>query len=512
MKTIKFYSKFASETLSELPKGLIDKQLCGCGMTTIALKSNENVVLAVPNVNLILNKTAQIEGLMGVYAGVTVKDIDNYVQGRVNKPIKIMVTYDSLFKVEHLLDKCRLVVDECHRLLSDVTLKSKNTPMKDCINHLLEVAEKYKDTVTFITATPIPLEYMPKWMSEIEYTKCEWVNISKVQPILMKRSGAIKSLIKEILIPLSKNKTITVGGASFSKVCVYLNTVSGICNLIEEAGLKARDCSILCGDTLRNDVRTNDYNKLQYNKLTKFNFITSSGFDGIDLYDKNAISVVVSTTKNTYEMIDMAVSLKQAISRLRNSVNNDKFIFIYNTSLFDMNEKVLKNELICLKNSAENTVRELNSNILSVDSKHFILDSSLFQTYAYKDGDKYCVNYMKFNADMYFLLEVRSSYTKGFAVYSKIEGQKPVIVREVRGKRGEYSKYDKKEKPSIGAVKQNLHFFKSKDYTNQEIKALLQKEYNKAGIKRTAKATDLNELGIKFTITQISNGNRVYRF
>lgn len=67
-----------------------------------------------------------------------------------------MVTYDSLKRVEYLLNDCKLVIDESNELLSKTKQKS------EVIDTLFQIAEKYKDSVSFISATPTPLEYMPK--------------------------------------------------------------------------------------------------------------------------------------------------------------------------------------------------------------------------------------------------------------------------------------------------------------------------------------------------------------
>ena len=100
-----------------------------------------------------------------------------------------MVTYDSLYKLESLFDTCKLVIDESDQLLKATKLKitTKNKDI-DVITYLFNICEKYKDKVSFISATPIPLNYMPKWISEIPQYKFEFSNTIKITPITMKRT------------------------------------------------------------------------------------------------------------------------------------------------------------------------------------------------------------------------------------------------------------------------------------------------------------------------------------
>lgn len=42
-----------------IPAGYINKTICGCGLTSVAIESAENCVIAVPNVALVENKVRQ---------------------------------------------------------------------------------------------------------------------------------------------------------------------------------------------------------------------------------------------------------------------------------------------------------------------------------------------------------------------------------------------------------------------------------------------------------------------
>lgn len=183
MITLKLHVEYAGDDkeFKKIPSGYIDKTVCGCGMSSVALENDVDTVIAVPTIYLARNKAQQYPNertnneLLAVWGDTRKEDIDEYLE-RV-KVIKIICTYDSLPKVEYLLEKCHLVIDESNELLSLTKLKP------EVIDEVFNIAHKYKETVSFISATPTPLEYMPKWVGEIEQVKIEWSDIKKVIPI-----------------------------------------------------------------------------------------------------------------------------------------------------------------------------------------------------------------------------------------------------------------------------------------------------------------------------------------
>ena len=100
-----------------VPAGYINKTVCGCGITSVAIEGDEDCVIAVPNVSLVINKISQYYNtqletqgdpnsgarsrfggeVFGVYGDIDEGDIYNYVQ-RVREaktPIKVSVSITS---------------------------------------------------------------------------------------------------------------------------------------------------------------------------------------------------------------------------------------------------------------------------------------------------------------------------------------------------------------------------------------------------------------------------------
>lgn len=446
-KTVYYFdSEFVGQDrqFKQIPNGYIDKTICGCGLTSVALENNTDTIIAVPTKVLVDNKVSQYPNerfsgeVFGVYGGVTKKDIENYLFRRGKNPIKIIVTYDSLNKVAFILDMCKLVIDESDSLLRGIGIKLGKSEY-DVYSYLMSEAEKRKDKVSFISATPIPLKYLPKWVSDIPQIKFIFSNQTKVQPILMKRTYPYKSLADELIRPLKQDGIITlIDGITFKKVIVFMNSVENIKKTIKDCSLSKDDVTILCGDSAHNDYKIRGYNRLENPKqLTKYTFITSSGFQGIDLYDNEAINIVVSNTTKDYQMIDLTTDMKQAISRNRTkeNPNYNRYIFIYNQNNFE-DEEVL--ELI---NNTEKRIKS-NCNVLNEKLKtddylptlETFRQSRDFIRYSLNKDGKHSINELAFNADKYFIEVTRKSYKSGFDIMSKDNGSntecKPIQIEK----------------------------------------------------------------------------------
>lgn len=448
INTIYFNTEYVNQKkdFNEIPNGYIDKTICGCGLTSIALENNIDTIIAVPTIALVDNKVEQYPNdrykgvILGVKGGITNKDIEKYVyQQRVLKmPLKIMVTYDSLYKLESLFNTCKIVIDESDQLLKATKLKiATKINDIDIITYLFNICEKYKDKVSFISATPIPLNYMPKWISEIPQYKFEFSNTIKIIPITMKRTYPFVALKDEIIRPIENNGSVQIGDRNISKCIIFINSVENIIKIIKDCNLNKEDIAILCSDTTRNDYKIRGYNRIgKPNNLPKYTFITSSGFEGIDLLDNKAINIVVSNTSKDCQMINLLTDLKQATSRQRNKYNPNynRFIYIYNQNAFNKSE----DELISI---IENTRKGIIENCsllddlrINKDNRYLstatrFLESKIFQNYTLpnENNNGFIINDNAFNADKYFILETRKQFTKGFDVIGAFD-VKPIEV------------------------------------------------------------------------------------
>ena len=577
-KTYTFNTEYVSQNadFKTLPYGYIDKTVCGCGATSVAIENDEDAVIAVPNIALVTNKAEQYPNerckwnVLGVWGDTEQDAVWAYTArcGKCHQPIKIMVTYDSIWRVEHLLGRCRLIIDESDQILHKSKLKAQSKKDKDMdvYTYLMRVAERHKDTVTFISATPIPLDYMPEWVSTLQQIKFEFSSTVTIKPMTMQRTHPIQALQQEIIRPLEKDGAVTIGDRTIEKVIVFINSVQNINKTVQECLLNPEDVAILCADSAQNDYKIKGYNRLQDPaRLPKYTFVTSSGFQGIDLYDDKAISIVVGSTKAEHQMVDLLTDLKQATSRqrLKGNPNYDRFIFIYNQTHFEKSEEEVLQMIDAEQSQVTDYCQLLNEELATGDKKYANVVKgfkklSIFQQYTNFIDNKWCINETLFARDRHFILNVRRQYEKGFTTAINLPSTPIVIPAPKNHDPFSYKTLLEKYKESLRnpeitfteeeqaqenyqIIDQYWHQFhnfvtnstyakkrltasddwnrtvidirhilevKSYDWV-KELKPILTKIYNQYNVKRSARIKDLHEFGIDYSTKKVTGRDYV---
>lgn len=563
---LNYNANYASEVLSQIPYGWIDKTICGCGLTTVAIENNRNTIIAVPSVLLATNKESQYPNqrcgyeVLAVTGDVKSDDILSYVMRceSNNQPVKILVTYDSLYKVEEYIkiESFDLVIDESDRLLKFAKLKTTDKDLKsiDVLTRLFDIAYAVKERVSFISATPIPLEYMPEWITnDLDKYKMNWENTTKAIPHLMKRAYPFQALRRELIMPILNEGFARVNEIEVKKAIVFINSVSEITKALEGLEYDKEDVAVIAGNSVRNSDKLREFNILKdCSNLPKLTFITSTGFQGIDLYDTEALSIVVSNSSKQFTMIDLVTDLKQAISRQRDTsnVHFGKYLFIYNQTVFEEEETELLAKIDELQETIESALYTYNINSKSEDEKirkgaeFFASNSRDFASYTnYSEITKeFTLNKQIFNADKYFIMEVRRQFEEGFDIRARLDCNSVKFVKIDKIKkeydRNDYSDYashykakkswesvhtneswkqlietcyklTKKVLLNMGEAKSAVEIALASDnkigllivkkfnvgarYSRAEVKSILQTIYDANGISRKAKHSDLNE-------------------
>lgn len=344
IKEIYINTRYVSEDshFSINPGCVIDKSIAGCGLTTFILNSQKDLILAEPTIALVDNKLSQ---------GIAGKKLLRYtdpkvLSGRATQGIregccKILTTFDSVPKLESYLQKgWWIVIDEFQNLLTKYQLKG------DVYQRVLNLLEKYQSQVTFISATAIPEDYEPDWMKKLDHYKLIFNSayLETVRPVMMKSEDPAKRFNKDIVQPILEKGTTTVAGLTFRKCIVFVNSLRAI--LAMTKGLPEDKFSVMCAD---NDKRVKYLKKYKMRRfvqskesikhLPDFLFVTSTGFEGLDLYSNQHMNVVVSfpNNKETYSLLSMDVDIPQVLARNRSLDNpfRNRFLFIYNNSLID---------------------------------------------------------------------------------------------------------------------------------------------------------------------------------
>ena len=379
-------SSYIGEFMTDLPDNVMfNKITTGSGMTTLALTNNVKYVIAVPYVNLLLNKEVfcsnnGIDALFVHSKGHREEDIYSYTGS------KIMVTYDSLGLVTDILkanrDICewKVFIDESHTLLQSAGYRYK------AVNTVLNNYKEYGSYV-FGTATPVLDKYKLTETKSIKKCRLQWSNLEevKVKRVEIGDNNSLNDTITTILNNHHTNKT--EGNAH-----VFVNSVKLIVQMfkgLKRFNIKTSDIRVVCSN--------NDYNTKTLAKeglaigsvddtLRGISFYTSTAFEGCDINDVEGKTYVVVDAEREHTAIDIYTTLPQIIGRIRDTKYKNECTLIVDPSnqyfqdAEDFEEGVRKHiatgkNIVKTYNNSEDDVREwLLSKVLT--SNYVIYDAN----------------------------------------------------------------------------------------------------------------------------------------
>jgi transcription antitermination factor NusG len=299
--------------MDDLPHDCIfNKVVTGCGGTTVALKNDEDYVIAVPTTELIINKigipdagvgivrfsdgkSRPVYGLHGKYAPYMERDILDYVAS--NETRKIICTYDKLPKLCEIINpnKFRLLVDEYHRLLKDYSYRER------AIDGVLNNFRRFM-SFCFMSATPIQPLFKPSCLEDVDDVIAEWEHKEKLKVKLLQTNKPY-TIAANIIKKYLNNGYVTVNGIKSHEAYFFINSVTDIVAIMEHCHLSNDEVRIICAKNDENEKKLKGYkisNSLSDSK--RFNFITSKSFEGADYYNDTGICYVVSSASNKHTL------------------------------------------------------------------------------------------------------------------------------------------------------------------------------------------------------------------
>lgn len=329
----------------ELPNGIFDKVITGCGATTVAIKDNYPTVLVAPRRALLSNKAKQHPETLWVTPGILNSEenvLENYLKS--TKVPKLLITYDSFPRLLDIIDinDYRVVVDEFHRLLKDASFKSDVE---------FDLAESLKKCpyVTLLSATPISeaLIKRSEYLSGVTYYEADWEELDVVKISSIRSDSPISVVYKIIDVYIANGgfKIISKSRESVmsTEAIFFINSVKHIVNCIKTKGLKPEQVNILVSKT---DANINFIKKKLGSKYVigdpplknepnkPFTFCTSTAFDGVDFYSDSAMVFAVSLASVNSTLLDVVTDIQQIAGRQRLASNpfHNTLFFIYNES------------------------------------------------------------------------------------------------------------------------------------------------------------------------------------
>jgi len=332
---------FFSQFLNTLPLGILNKKRTGCGATSVVLENNENVIVCCPTVQLIKNKVTQYPKercpyiLFGVVSGIKQDDIKEYIvkcREEYNQPVKIMVTYDSFYKVKEVIeediDSYKIIIDEYQELLDACVYRDR--AILDLLKQLRNLSN-----VTYLSATPIPLRYRPDELIGLTEYEIVWQDDYRVAPHRFKTDKPY-ALVFNMIQKHKQGFPLEIGENKVEEYFFFLNSVTAIKDIIDKAGLANNEVKVICADSTENKRKLDNIVISDLSTPNKtFTFCTKTVFCGADFHSESGLAVVVSSWTNKSTMLDIATDVQQIAGRIRTPENPFKNIVlhIFNTGL-----------------------------------------------------------------------------------------------------------------------------------------------------------------------------------
>ena len=367
---------------------ILNKQIPGCGFTEYCidpLKNSENVVLCSPRKILLQNKHGQHPDTTYLVVNdydsdpSTDKDLtkiekskyDPYrvvdpekvrkekkdkedffkrltkeITGYItdcrfnNKPVKILVTYDSFRIVKDIIQHnfndmdYRVVIDEFQSIFTDSKFKSDTE-----LQFVKSVQGIQK--VCYVSATPMMKKYLDMLdeFKNLPYYELDWEALEPgrvSRPTLYVKNlvsvyTEVKPIIKSYLKEKFEYRYVKKEDGSVEKIVskeavFYVNSVNNITSIIKRAGLTPEQVNILVANTPDNvkkiqkrlgkkfDIGTVP---LRDEPRKMFTFCTRTVYLGADFYSDNARSFVVSDANIDTLAVDISLDLPQILGRQR---------------------------------------------------------------------------------------------------------------------------------------------------------------------------------------------------
>ena len=441
MKTQIFASQnaiYLDSVIPSLPsKCLFDKGKVGCGGTTLAITNGDNYVIAVPFLSLIENKTQQHPELFGFHGKVKVSDLKNYLDEK-RDAYKIITTYDSLPKVISKIDtsKFKLLVDEYHLLFLQYSFRDK------AIDGVLKNYHKFFD-YTFMTATPLEDEFILEEIKHLDVVECVWPNQIRVNVKLVHCDSGVLPTVVDMTRNFLNN--LLEGNAYF-----FVNSTEFIKDVLKNIPeLTSENCNLIYGtsssavfDIGRGTLPCHKDGRIAPKKI---NFLTSTVFEGADIYDENARTIVVSDPSKAQTFLDVSTTINQIIGRARNSKYNAEVTHLFKETRYE-SVSTFEDLQKLINETTELTLDRIKAfNMFNLKDRKILYNKGVlvFESYLSVDENyNYIFNHNKIKVDMFqyklskgiYSLRVNLSreYQKENDVSEFLYETKTQVVREAK--------------------------------------------------------------------------------
>ncbi|MFV5370045.1 DEAD/DEAH box helicase family protein [Acinetobacter junii] len=337
--TITLDAGCSSQKLSDIIKDFpdncyVNKQITGCGGTTLVLRNDIDYVVLVPYVNLLKSKIADNKNynVLGIYGETATKDIAEYLQQDGLK--KIICTFDSLPRLMATPgfspSNFKLLVDEAHTLVNLGSFKASTC------EYVLRNYTQFKSYV-FLTATPTKREYFPESLATLPLCTVNWSDVRVVKFNLqqIEEGTGLNNSLFGLCLDYLLGKVEGNAHIFYNSVTELTNVLNKLKKLEDKETKKflidPSNIRVVCSAAKANQKTFNSKLGIAWGKIgdindpvAKINFYTSTAFEGADIYDKEGHTYIIINGARDSTKVDFHVLVPQICGRIRDSIYSEQ--------------------------------------------------------------------------------------------------------------------------------------------------------------------------------------------
>ena len=330
--------QYLNEVLPQIPTNtILYKTLTGLGATYSELKAKRHSIILEPNIPVIVGKCTSpkhtSDNLFGVYEGVTVASIIQYLKNKEDRYYKILTTPESFPKIKeafwemgiNIYETCFALYDEVHKIIKDIDYREDIVlPIDDFF--------KFKDKA-LVSATPIEFSdprfeeqgfKILKIVPQFDYSTHLYIHPTNNILLTFRDFHWMLPHIQKVDVPYF----------------IFVNSIDVIYSIMNQLDLLDKS-SVFCApksiDKLKQNGFTNCFATWKNERMKKYNFFTSRFFNALDIELDVEPFIILLTDVYFAEqtMLDPYSDVIQIIGRFRNGYNSVQHISNFKHELPD---------------------------------------------------------------------------------------------------------------------------------------------------------------------------------
>lgn len=280
--------RFLSDAIANLPAGIIDKRFTGIGATHLELTdASRHSIIVVPTRALAITKSHKtgyycVMGGMSISFDQLAAEIVTKLRSQTSKKVKILVVIDSLPNLLTSLE--RILGEEVYThffiLFDEVDIIQEDINYRHDLGVGLDYYLKFpNDRRALISATLNGFSDSELAKERVTLIEMEDYERKELQ-VFISTIDPIKTLLEQIKLLNSLDDD--------NKIIIALNSIGLIRKIIDILKLEPNQCSIFCSSSREMQEDIEKYYRVLKNGLlpTKINFLTSSYYAGVDIFDE----------------------------------------------------------------------------------------------------------------------------------------------------------------------------------------------------------------------------------